>query len=348
MQLSKLRFRRQKHSDTVKRWSNAAQAEFFRLLADLLQAGFSLADALNSLEKLLPKLPLATLKMQVSQTGMLAETLKRHVSQNTYHQLVIAEQHGSLDESIAQLGRLLLRRVEQQKRLKSLLGYPLFLLVLVVSLMIGVNQILAPMLAENSSSKVNLDLIGDVIVGSVWVILGALVAYGIIFVIYWWRKQTQLSRHLWYSTLPIGGRIYRSYSYYYLSYNLALLLQSGMSLEQICQFLAMFNPKTLLYQLGEKLQIALTQGDDVDQFIKRYPFIPQELALFVNKGQTKEKLAVELLLYSKLMYQKLMRQVDSLIGWVQPVMFIVIAVAIVGVYLAILLPLYQNMGGLSI
>ena len=103
-----------------------------------------------------------------------------------------------------------------------------------------------------------------------------------------------MTRHLWYSQLPFIGKIHRYFSYYYLSFNLVLLLKSGMNIQEICSFLLTFEPHTLFFQLGEKLKNHLLTDKEVDKFIKQYPFIPMELIIFLNKGQTASELSEDL------------------------------------------------------
>ena len=162
----------------------------------------------------------------------------------------------------------------------------------------------------------------------------------------WWSKQETITRHHWYSQLLIIGKIYRQYSYYYLSFNLSLLLKSGLDLKQICSFLNEFDKQSLLYQLGQQLRELLNAGSMPDELVKKYPFIPPELKLFLNKGETLENISNELAVYSEVSYRKLLKLIDKLIELVQPILFIVIAIIIVGTYLTILLPIYKTLGGL--
>lgn len=277
----------------------------------------------------------------------LSLALKDYVSQATYYQLLIAERHGQLDESIAQLGKLLKRRIAQRAKLQSLLIYPLLLLGLLVLIIVAVHVWLRPALAQfgmmpNPAGQINWVKLSGYCLAVILVIVG--VYLGKLF--WWWKKQPTLTKHHWYSQLPLIGKFYRQYSYYYLSFNLGLLLQSGMDFQQICYFLGDFDKQSLLYQLGLQLKLWLEKGDELREFIALYPFIPPELVFFFSKGQTQAELSKEILLYSQLAYQKLLRQLDNLINLVQPLLFLVIAAIIIGTYLAILLPLYRNMGGL--
>ena len=123
-------------------------------------------------------------------------------------------------------------------------------------------------------------------------------------------------------------------------------MKSGLDLKQICSFLNEFDKQSLLYQLGQQLRELLDAGSMPDELVKKYPFIPPELKLFLNKGETLENISNELAVYSEVSYRKLLKLIDKLIELVQPILFIVIAIIIVGTYLTILLPIYKTLGGL--
>ncbi len=169
---------------------------------------------------------------------------------------------------------------------------------------------------------------------------------GVIHFFYWWKKQSIFGRHSWYSSLPIVGSLYRQYNCYYLTFNLGLLIESGLEFQQICGLLEHFEEKSLLYHLGRAFSERLARGEKLTQIMEHYPFIPPELALFFQKGRSKEEIGKDLLAYSKLAYQKLLEKSDHLLAWVQPLLFMVIAIVIICTYLALLLPLYSSLGGL--
>lgn len=100
-----------------------------------------------------------------------------------------------------------------------------------------------------------------------------------------------------------------------------------------------------MYQLGEDLRRHLLEGKKISSFIRKYPFLPPELVIFFNKGQTNAELSQDLLIYSQTTYQRLMRSIDNLINLVQPLSFLVIAIIIIVIYLSILIPMYSNLGG---
>ena len=60
----------------------------------------------------------------------------------------------------------------------------------------------------------------------------------------------------------------------------------------------------------------------------------------------RDRIGKDLLAYSKLAYQKLLEKTNQLLAWIQPLLFMVIAIVIICTYLALLLPLYSSLGGL--
>lgn len=143
------------------------------------------------------------------------------------------------------------------------------------------------------------------------------------------------------------GKVYCQYSYYYLAFNLALMLKSGMDFRQICNLLLRFDQHSLLYQLGQQFESWLNNGQELAGFVQKYPFIPPEFALFFQEGLTQENLSGQLMIFAELSYQRLLKRVDRILNLIQPLLFVVIAVIIVLTYASILIPMYHNLGGLQ-
>lgn len=323
------------------------QALLFNLIADFLSVGFSLQKIIPLLATYQPAFsPLSgELETVLASGGLFSAALRPYIGVNAYYQILIAEKHGQLELSLRQLGRFQSLRAQQRKRLHGLLTYPLCLLVLLGLIIYSVNHFLMPHLNDLSPHPpFILSFIQNYLP---WILIGfsIIMALYLLKVYVWWTKQGQLTKHHWYSYLPVFGKLYRQYSSYYLSYNLGILLQSGLEINQICLYLSQFESQTLLYQLGHSLQAHLTDGKELDQFIGRYHFIPQELIIFCHKGGTLNALAAELLIYSELSFTRLEQLVTRLVNLIQPLLFLIIAVIIIVVYLSIFGPIYQQIGG---
>lgn len=339
-----------KNSKTAKKLSLKRQAQFFGLLADLLSSGFSLKQSLENMLTLFP----ATLDLtndvlkSLNQGQNLSQALAKYISPGIYYQLKIAEKHGNLERSLRNLGNLQQRFVEQREKIMGLLFYPVLLLVLLSFLGIAIKVWLAPSM-QSFVSYNQIKQPNTWQQGGVKVILGLLAALlGVLLgkTLWWWKKQGALTRQTCYSKIPIFGKVYRQYSYYNLMFNLGMLLKSGLELSDVCRFLCEFPKKSLFYQFGKQLRQQLQTGSKWESIVAKYPFIPPELALYLQKGISRDELSDEIIFFAELSYKRLLRLVDQIISWVQPLLFLVIAGIIIGMYLSILLPMYAQIGGM--
>lgn len=334
------------------KWKIKDQADFFETLADMLSNGFSLKQSLINLKILYPKheLDFVTALRLLENGKTFSEGIRNFINPKIHYQLMLAEKHGQLELCVAQLGKYMHQRMKQHEKIKGAMLYPCILFGLLITMIILLLTWLRPTIVSlNEQSGQNLNAISWIsqiskfVGGGILLIIICYLCYGI----YWLKKQPSIARHQWISKLPVIGRLYRNYSYYYLSFNLALLLKSGLDFREICNFLCQFESSTLLCQLGNRLRQHLLTGKEIKTFINEYSFIPPELTIFLNKGQTSYELSEDLLIYSNNRYQKLIKMVDQLINLIQPVAFLVIALIIIGIYLSILIPIYSNLGGLS-
>lgn len=325
------------------------QNNFFETLADLLKSGFSLKQSIQNISILYPKMAndLEKISVQLNQGRRFSACIQKFVSNTTYNQIAVAEEHGQLERSVVQLGKYLRGKMNQKEKLIGVLIYPILLIFLLTMMIFIFAKWLNPTLASiNFNNQKN--FFDTIYYQAIKTVIICIILGGIVYsirIIFWWKKQKQITRHIWYSQLPLIGNVYRNFSYYYLSFNLALLLKNGMNLQEVCLFLGRFSQNSLMYQLGEDLRRHLLEGKKISSFIRKYPFLPPELVIFFNKGQTNAELSQDLLIYSQTTYQRLMRSIDNLINLVQPLSFLVIAIIIIVIYLSILIPMYSNLGG---
>ena len=323
------------------------QAKWFSLFADLLRVGFSLKQALEFCATLMPKQKeiFAQIDQRMNTGATFAQSIQLFVHRDVYYQLLIAEKHGNLQQSIAQIGRFLTLNLKQKRKLNALLQYPVILLALLGVLLIGLKALVFPELAtwqdNQSPYSNNWAWLPWLLMG-----LGGGVCLVVLSVGYQWLKASTMNRITLLCQLPILGSVYRQYYGYYLITNFALLLQNGMGVHEICQLFAQFDSRSLLNQLGSELDQVLNTGEEPVNVVRRYPYLPQELIVFMNKGETVENLGQQLAVFANLLFDRLINQIERLLTYVQPLMSGIIAIVIVTMYLCIMLPIYQAMKGI--
>lgn len=313
----------------------------------MLTVGFSLQHALRFTKTVMPELQplLCEIDQQLAAGEMLATGLKKYVSQDIYYQLRLAEQHGALAQTLNELGTLRMTEVRQRRKLRGLLQYPLLLLGLLAMVVSGLVIFVYPELNSWQTQPT----------GRGWSILAInltsylLTSLPIIGGLQWyrWRHLSACQRIIRRCHLPVVGSSYRLYYGYYLTTNLAGMLRHGLSLKEIIRVTSQYGTDSLLYQFSAIIRQLVAEGKQVDQVIIHYPFIPNELVVFINKGVTRKELGDELAVFAQLQFKRLVHSIEHLLIWVQPVVFVLIAVVIVGLYLSILLPIYHSLQGVA-
>ncbi|CJV89257.1 preprotein translocase subunit YidC1 [Streptococcus pneumoniae] len=96
-------------------------------------------------------------------------------------------------------------------------------------------------------------------------------------------------------------------------------------------------------EIGQDLAQTLKNGREFSQTIGTYPFFRKELSLIIEYGEVKSKLGSELEIYAEKTWEAFFTRVNRTMNLVQPLVFIFVALIIVLLYAAMLMPMYQNM-----
>lgn len=322
--------------------SRAKLVDFLFLSGQLLKNGFpSQAIVLTSLDlQILTDRQGEYVENKLQNGASLAMSLQPIVRQTSLlAQLEIAEQHGDLASCCLDNAQLLEEQQRQLKQLRSLLIYPLLLFTVLGVMALFLQFYLKPQLvallpAEAQKQSINWWLVCLVVLSLftliIWLVLGRL---------------SLLQKRLLFLRLPILGKLYRSYQHYLIFTDLGHLLASGLSLQEILQFAGRFNHQSFQGQLADIVQQQLKTGQSLTALIQTQTLLPNELKMLLAQSRPRHYQSIELQVLGKKSYQKLQRQLRTLIDQVQPILFVIIAVLVGTMYFQLLAPLYQIMKG---
>lgn len=288
---------------------------------------------------------LSDVERQLAAGEMLATGLQKYVSQDLYYQLRLAEQHGALSQTLNELGTLRMTAVRQRRKLRNLLQYPLILLGMLAMVVCGLIIFVYPEL-HSWQARPGSDRWQTLTINLGTYLLTCLLIVG---GLHWyrWRRLSPCQQMICRCHWLIVGHSYRLYYSYYLTSNLAGMLRHGLSLQEIIRVTNQYEKQSLLYQFSAIIRQLVAEGEQFDRVIVRYPFIPNELVVFINKGITLEELGDELTVFAQLQFKRLVCSIERLLVWVQPMIFVLIATVIVTLYLSILLPIYHSLQGVA-
>lgn len=257
---------------------------------------------------------------------------------DVYYQLYLAEKHGSLRSSLNAISMHYLLKEKEKQRLEALLAYPCMLLALLALLFLGIKIFIAPQISALSVKEpTSLRTI------SIY-LLSALGSIGLVVLLRFihFRKQDQLVKIEMLSHLPIIGKLFSTYYSYYVCDGLSLMLSQGMSLQEICDSLSQYKKDSLFFQLAH---CYCQLNHDLGRVIDQLDFLPKEVKAILNRGLTTQEIGDQLAMLARMKFSQLGQLYEKRLAMVQPALFGVIALAIVGMYLSILLPIYQCMQG---
>lgn len=316
------------------------------LLGDLLVNGFTLQESLRFMQQLVPKeLPaIQLIERRLSSGSLFYRCFEALNFPGTYvTQLRLADIHGDLSGTLIQIGRQLKDREKQRRQSTKVLAYPLMLLVFLVAVILLMKWFLLPQLGTDGDGSLN---IGVVIIeyGPLFV-LGLLLISGIVFVLLkaYFRRKSAISQSRFLMRLPLVNVFLR---YYYTSFfagELGKLLNLGMEMNRILQIMKGDDSTKLMAEVAGTLSQELEEGNGIHLQISQWPFFQKELAAIIQQGEAKGKLGDELIVYSNRLWEQLTQKVERLLAWIQPLIFVFVAILILAVYGALLLPIYQEM-----
>ncbi|MDO4912086.1 MAG: type II secretion system F family protein [Lactobacillus sp.] len=251
-------------------------------------------------------------------------------------QLVMSLSQGSIEESLLQLAELERLKREQVKKLLGQLSYPFILVFMMIFLLIFMSQITS--FGNQGAGEGNGIIFGIVLL----LVLGCLVG------IYCWqllRKQDywSLKKLL---RVPIIGKLVKHYVSYLLVYDLGMLLKSGFSLQQICDFGQKQSQGSVQEVIASRMAEQLVKGVEISEIIRQEEFLPNRLILLLNAGSDRELLGRQCQFLGRNLFFELTEKISRVVVNIQPICFVFIGICIIGMYLKLLLPMYSMMQGI--
>ena len=161
----------------------------------------------------------------------------------------------------------------------------------------------------------------------------------------WVKHQPALVFYRRIAKIPFIGQTVRLYTTAYYAREWGNLLGQGIDLLDLVSLMQEQKSK-LFRELGSDLEEALMLGQSFPDRIATHPFFTKELSLIIAYGEANARLGYELEVYAEEVWQAFFNRLNKATTFVQPLIFVIVAVVIVMIYAAMLLPMYQNMEGM--
>ncbi|WP_226569930.1 competence type IV pilus assembly protein ComGB [Bacillus stratosphericus] len=339
---------------TSKAWSRKDQAEFLSKLSQLIQAGYTLIDALTMVNIQLTKKQqmLLTPGIQLLLEGepfyVVLERL--HFQREVIAILCFSEKHGSLARALEQSSRFLEKKVLQLDTFKRMLRYPIFLIFTVLVVLILVQQMIIPQFSLLYSS---MDSRMSWLIQGMFGLFQFLYAFLLIiacmcicltgYYYVFFKKKSTLEKLRVISRLPMLYKGMQLMHTYLFSLQLSGLLQAGLSIYESLQAFKQQSYLPFLQEISEQMIRDLRNGETMEHQVSGSPFFERHFAAVIKHGEASGMLAREMYTYSQFLLENAELKIEKWVSWLQPAIYGLTAFLILIVYLSILLPMYQLM-----
>jgi len=258
----------------------------------------------------------------------------------------IAVAHGNLPEALGTMADKLRRRGKTMEKLKKATLYPAVLFGFVSVLFVLFRLLFMPnmerLLGSRGGGGRAIHLSGlllrlpDLLIGLL--LLAALAAVpGYLY----WRRQPANRRHDLAMKVPLAARWQRMAHTAVFSREMGTLLLGGISLQQALAIMTEQSPGSMLEFLVERVRSEVIQGLPLHEAVSRGGGFTGDFSSFIRHGEEGGHLPRELLIYGELLDDQIESESERLISIVQPVLFSILAVCILGAYMALMLPVYS-------
>ncbi|MEY8463442.1 competence type IV pilus assembly protein ComGB [Streptococcus merionis] len=316
------------------------QKKVIALFNNLFSSGFNLTEIIDFLKR---SQLLSDPYTDVMQEGLVAgqpfSAIMQRLgfSDQVVTQLSLAELHGNLSLCLEKIEAYLSQVLVVRKKLIEVATYPVILLGFLVLLMLGLKNYLLPQLSDGNFATVLIGHFPTIFLGSFVLLLVAVLGLKL------WLKQTaHLPVVRFLAKLPGLGRLVRLYLTGYYAREWGNLIGQGLEMTQILNIMVQ-QPSRLFAEIGQDMLKSLSNGQAFHDKVKDYSFFEKELSLMIEYGEAKSKLGQELDIYAQDCWDRFFTKVNQLMQLIQPLIFIFVALIIVLIYAAMLLPIYNNM-----
>lgn len=329
---------------------------FTRQLAGLLEAGFSLVDALRSVEGQLGSPAARGMVVDIRNAVVEGKSLFSALSlypdvfSNVYRNLVQAgETSGALERVLERLAEILENQQKLRGRLLSAAIYPVILLATGTGVVAFLVTVVVPKLAvlfENSKQTlppITRSLLALSNFMTEWG--GALVFFLLVLSILfglWIRTvpgKLRFERFLF--KIPMAGKFLSQLLALRLCQTLEMLLSSGVTIMKSLQVAAGTSGFSLMEESMKAVVRSVGQGDGLAESLQRTGLMPEIALRMIMTGEQAGNLESMLRRVVKMNDDAVQRSTARLMNFMEPIIVLVLGAIVTYVVVAALLPIFE-------
>lgn len=272
----------------------------------------------------------------------------------------IGEESGNLTTNLMVVAAQQKKEDTLKSKIHSAMIYPMLVLSITVLVGLGVAWFILPNLAKVFSNlKLNLPLVTRILISfatllrhqGYWLLPALILALFLFIYFIFYNSRTNFIGQSVLFTLPFTKRLIVNLELSRFGYVLSGLLSAGIPIKETIKLLeessGLYRYKKFYQYLGDGFEV----GNSFQTSFSKYPnidsLIPPPIQQVIISGEQSGKLSQSLVLVSDRFEQKTEESIKNLPVILEPVFLIIIWLGVLGVAIAVILPIYSLVGNLN-
>lgn len=338
--------------------NKAQQIELIVNLKNLLQYGFTLYQSfqfLNLQIKYKDKELSSKILSEISNGASCSKILAMlGYSDTIVMQIYLAERFGNIVDTLDETVKFMKINRKSEQRLLKTLQYPLVLVSVFIGMIMMLNITVIPQFQQLYTSM-NIKLstfkkalsffissLPSLILITIFLILILTTSIKLIY-----NRLTMLYKINFMMKMPILSSYYKLFKTYFVTNELVLFYKNGITLQSIVDVYINHSSDPFRQFLGEYLLTYSEKGHGLPEILSNLKCFKPQLIKFIQQGEKRGKLEVELRLYSQILVKQIEDKAIRQTQFIQPILFLILGLFIVAIYLVIMLPMFQMMQSIN-
>lgn len=329
------------------------KVSFMNKLSELLAEGYHFSEAIIVL---LPhhvknvEFATATIMEQLREGHGVVEVMELFsVAPHHLITFTIAERDGEMIAAFARVAEQIATEERLKQKFRQAMLYPATLLTLLFFMFLVFRTAFFPRIAaitaERQTTAADEVRLYELLLylPDFFLFLFISISLSIIAVTYYIRKQPIDQQLRIQRRIVLWRTIHKTRLTRQFAGHLGALLHAGISLQDSLLILRQQTYHAYIRYIAMSTHEQVLQGTPLPTIIALSDDLSPQLLLFIEHGEKSGFLSKELLIYSELLEERTTKWLERLIGAMQPMLFVIIALCIVAAYVSLLVPIYNMM-----
>lgn len=322
----------------------------------MLSDGFSLRESLAFLRTISKKESIhwvSQLENSVLEGHSLVDGLAScQFPEKTVTQLYFALFQGDFPQAVSHAGAQLIKQSEKKKKLAAILTYPLMLIFFIVIMLFVMRTVLIPHIEQITALEASVLPLGTrMIVQFVYqapvilIVLTVGLVAGTLLIKCVSKRNNPLDNLIYLCNLTHSYLLELYWSQYF-SHEWGQLLMGNCSLLEVVTIMKGQENSILIKETARRIEAEMSKGYSFSQSLVSFNFLTAQMKDVISHGEVSGKLGTELVLYAAGCEEEFDAKVEQLMSFIQPLVFAVVALMIIAIYAALLLPTFSMLDAL--